>query len=86
MDGGRTSAACAIAEVLKTRLKASPPDKRPGNTEAYTAYLKGHLLWLQTALDEHEPYLAAAAVSPIYDQLRSNRIFRRLLQSTGFDL
>jgi tetratricopeptide (TPR) repeat protein len=42
------------------------------------------LQWLQTALDEHEPYLAAAAVSPIYDRLRSNPRFRRLLRSVGF--
>jgi TolB-like protein/tetratricopeptide (TPR) repeat protein len=41
---------------------------------------------LQTALDEHEPYLAAVAVSPIYDRLRPNPIFRRLLRSVGFDL
>jgi hypothetical protein len=44
------------------------------------------LHWLQTAFDENEPYLADAAVSPIYDQLRSNHIFRRLLQVMGFDL
>ena len=44
------------------------------------------LQWLQTAHGEHEPYLAAAAVSPMYDRLRSNRIFRRLLRSVGFDL
>jgi TolB-like protein/Tfp pilus assembly protein PilF len=42
------------------------------------------LQWLQTALDEHEPYLAAVAVSPIYDGLRSNPVFRRLLRSVGF--
>jgi TolB-like protein/Flp pilus assembly protein TadD len=44
------------------------------------------LQWLQTALDEHEPYLAAVAVSPIYDRLQSNPVFRRLLQSVDFDL
>jgi tetratricopeptide (TPR) repeat protein len=44
------------------------------------------LQWLQIALDEHEPYLAAAAVSPIYDRLQSNPIFRRLLRSVGSDL
>jgi TolB-like protein len=44
------------------------------------------LQWLQTALDEHEPYLAAAAVSPMYDRLQSNPIFRRLLRTVGFDL
>jgi TolB-like protein/Flp pilus assembly protein TadD len=43
------------------------------------------LHWLRTALDEHEPYLAATAVSPIYDRLRPNPIFRRLLRSVGFD-
>jgi hypothetical protein len=43
------------------------------------------LQWLQIACDEHEPYLAAANVSPIYDRLRSNPIFGRLLRSVGFD-
>ncbi len=42
------------------------------------------LQWMQTAIDEHEPYLAAAAVSPIYDRLRSNPIFRRVLRGVGF--
>ena len=41
------------------------------------------LQWLQIAFDEHEPYLAAVAVSPIYDRLRSNPIFRRLLRAGG---
>ncbi len=42
------------------------------------------LHWMQTALDEREPYLAAVAVAPIYDGVRSNPKFRRLLQSVGF--
>ena len=44
------------------------------------------LQWLRTALDEHEPYLAATAVSPIYDRLQRNPIFRRLVRSVGLDL
>jgi tetratricopeptide (TPR) repeat protein len=42
------------------------------------------LQWLQIALDEREPYLAAAAVAPVYDRLRSNQTFRCLLRSVGF--
>jgi tetratricopeptide (TPR) repeat protein len=34
--------------------------------------------WLETAFKEHEPYLAAAGVSPIYDPLRSTPAFTRL--------
>jgi TolB-like protein/tetratricopeptide (TPR) repeat protein len=39
--------------------------------------------WLEAALKEHEPYLAAAAVSPIYDPLRSTPAFARLLRRLG---
>jgi TolB-like protein/Tfp pilus assembly protein PilF len=46
-----------IAEVLKTRLRAPPPDLRPGNTEAYTAYLKGHFL-----VKRHSPINSAKAL------------------------
>lgn len=41
------------------------------------------LKWMQTALHEREPYLAAAAVAPMYDPLRSDANFTRLLQSIG---
>ncbi|HKD04561.1 MAG TPA: winged helix-turn-helix domain-containing protein [Bryobacteraceae bacterium] len=40
-------------------------------------------LWLETAIQEQEPYLAAAAVSPIYDPLRSGPAFKRLLTQLG---
>jgi TolB-like protein/Flp pilus assembly protein TadD len=43
----------------------------------------GCLQWMQTAIEEHEPYLAAMAVSPIYDRLRPNPEFGRLLRSVG---
>jgi len=46
-----------IAEALKTRLKAPPPETRPGNTEAYTAYLKGHFL-----VKRHNPTNSAKAL------------------------
>jgi DNA-binding winged helix-turn-helix (wHTH) protein/Flp pilus assembly protein TadD len=39
--------------------------------------------WLETALKEREPYLAAAAVAPVYDPLRSTPEFVRLLRRVG---
>jgi TolB-like protein len=41
--------------------------------------------WMEIALEEREPYLAAAAVMPAYDQLRPHPRFGRLLRSLGFE-
>ena len=40
--------------------------------------------WLETALHETEPFLAAADVDPIYDPLRSTPEFVRLLRRVGW--
>jgi hypothetical protein len=39
--------------------------------------------WLETSFVEHEPYLAAAGVAPIYDPLRSRPAFTQLLRRLG---
>lgn len=43
------------------------------------------MLWLETALEEREPYLASAAVFPGYDLLLPNAGFRQLLERLGLN-
>jgi TolB-like protein/tetratricopeptide (TPR) repeat protein len=86
MLGHTAEARDVIADLTARRNRSYGPALPIAWTWLGLGDVDSSLQWLQIALDEHEPYLAAAAVSPMYDRLRSNPIFRRLLRSVGFDL
>jgi TolB-like protein len=82
--GHTTEARNVIADLTSRRGRAYGPALPIAWTWLGLGDVDSCLQWLQIALDEREPYLAAAAVAPIYDRLRSNQTFRCLLRSVGF--
>jgi TolB-like protein/tetratricopeptide (TPR) repeat protein len=73
-----------IADLTQRREHAYGPALPIAWTWLGLGDLETCLQWMQTALAEQEPYLAAAGVSPIYDPLRSHAEYRRILRSAGF--
>ena len=76
---GRTDAALGVIAALQARRQG---DYAPALPIAWTCLGIGEtaaaLNWLETALEEREPFLGSLMVFPGYDSIREQPRFRRL--------